>query len=76
MTVIIIDPGNVVLCDLCNEDYTSRDDVGGFVFQSKAVCPECAPKMLEDIKEYGEEHFIRGRCDGRSFADWIREEYR
>ncbi len=71
--IIKIDPGDTVLCDLCNKDYTNSDESGGFLFQSKAVCPECAPRFLAGVKKYGEEMFIKGYCPpDMSFADWIR----
>lgn len=73
MHVNKINPGRTVLCDLCNEDYTDSDAIGGFLFQSKAVCPKCAPKFMEDIKKHGEEKFIRAVCPSPiPFADWIR----
>ena len=67
-----IECGDQVLCDFCNEDWTGREESGGFLFQSKAVCPTCAPKSLASIKGYGEEQFIRGWCPkDLSFADWV-----
>ena len=72
-TVITVDVGDNVFCDYCSEDYTNRPDKGGFLFQSKAICPECAKEALVSIKGYNEEHFIRGTCpDDMSFVDWIR----
>ena len=35
--------GETVVCDDCNGDYTNRADSGGFIFESKAICPTCAP---------------------------------
>ena len=73
MKVFKLEPGNTVVCDWCSEDWTDRSESGGFLFQSKATCPTCAPGMMKKIKSYGEEHFIRGECpDGVSFADWVR----
>lgn len=54
--------GNIVLCDLCNKDYTFSNDIGGFIFGSNGVCPSCAPKMLKSVIKYDEEHAIRSHC--------------
>jgi hypothetical protein len=45
------DIGNTVVCDLCDENYTNSDAVGGFVFESKGVCPKCA--SMAEIVGYG-----------------------
>ncbi len=61
-----------VLCDLCYKDYTDREECGGFLFQSKAVCPECSTEFRKEVEHYGEEGFIRGACpEGKSFRDWV-----
>jgi hydrogenase maturation factor HypF (carbamoyltransferase family) len=66
--------GDIVLCDFCNDDYTVSDDTGGLIFGSKAVCPNCTPKLSADAKRYNEEHFIKARCKpDQSFADFVRE---
>jgi hypothetical protein len=65
--------GRAVVCDLCDGDWTDRPESGGFLFQSKGVCPDCAPKFMADLIRYSEQNFIRGECPkGQSFADWIR----
>lgn len=70
--ITIEDVGNSVICDFCGEDWTGRPETGGFLFQSKAVCPDCAKRMLPNIKQYNEEHFIRARCpEGASFYNWV-----
>lgn len=70
---IIIDPGNVVLCDFCDEDYTESDETGGFLFGRKAVCPHCAGKTMASIRRYKEEEYVAGVCpESMPFADWIR----
>lgn len=75
--IIEIDPGDAVLCDLCGEDYTARSDSGGFLFLSSGICPNCAPEFEKNIQEENEEKYIRKRCpEGKSFADWIRDEIR
>jgi len=72
-TVIHLDPGNTVLCDFCNKDYTTSDESGGILFGSKATCPDCTPRILEGAKKYGEEHYINATCPAEmSFADWVR----
>ena len=69
----IIWVGRQVYCDLCNEDYTDLDLQGGFLFGSHAVCPACAPRLLREIYECGEERFIKASCPaGMAFADWVR----
>ena len=76
-TVINIDPGDCVLCDLCNADYTDSSESGGFMFQSKACCPKCAPDFEKSAEGYGEAHMIGSRCPaGVSFADWVRQSCR
>jgi hypothetical protein len=77
MTQEVIELGDRVVCDDCDEDFTTRKDKGGILFQSKAICPVCAPTWEENAREYGEESFIRGRCpDGIAFADWVRDDLR
>ena len=68
---IVIDPGNVVVCDFCSEDYTDSDEQGGILYGSYAVCPTCAPKMK------GRKGRLKATCpEGKSFADWVREDLR
>ena len=68
----VIDAGNSVCCDFCGKEYEGSDTSGGFLFVSRAVCPECAPKLEADAKLYGETHLIRSRCpEGVSFHDWV-----
>ena len=75
--VITLDPGNVVLCDGCNHEYTDSEVSGGILFGSYAYGPCCAPRMEEGAKKYNEEYNIKGRCpEGKSFADWVREDLR
>lgn len=71
------DVGPLVMCDLCGKDYTRSEETGGFLFQSKAVCPDCAPRFEKSAKNYNEEHLIKARCPKNlSFADWIRNDVR
>jgi hypothetical protein len=69
----VIPLGSTVLCDACDADLTSDTRSGGYLFGSYGYGPCCAERVLESIRGYGEEHFIRARCpEGVSFADWIR----
>jgi hypothetical protein len=66
--------GRNVVCDICDADWTDRTETGGFLFQSKAVCPDCAPAFMASIESYGEQRYIKGHCTpGMAFADWVRE---
>ncbi len=72
MSVQQIEFGNRVVCDLCNAEWTGKPESGGFLFGSKAVCPTCAPSFEKQVKQCGEEHYIRARCvPGMSFYDWV-----
>ena len=69
-----IDIGEIVICDVCDRDYTDLHDEGGFIFSSIAYCPACAASWLPRIRQYGEERFIRAHCpSGVSFADFARD---
>ena len=71
--VITVNPGNHVLCDFCNEDFTNSDESGGLLFGSKAVCPKCAPGSEASAAKYNELSHIKARCpEGVTFADWVR----
>jgi hydrogenase maturation factor HypF (carbamoyltransferase family) len=70
--VIEVDPGNVVVCDFCNKDYTNSTETGGFLFLSNAVCPDCAPRFEESAKKYNEEKYIVDRAKPKeSFRDFV-----
>lgn len=70
--VEIMDIGDQVICDICNEDYTHNNiDQGGILFGSKAVCPKCTPKLEDSAKKYNEEDYITDRCPARmTFREW------
>lgn len=56
----VIDCGTTVLCDLCNKEWTEdMTEGGGFLFGSKAVCPDCAPRLRRDAVKYGELEYLR-----------------
>lgn len=70
--VYTIKPGLKVLCDLCNEDYTNSDLVGGILFSGKAVCPKCAPDFIRMVKRYKEQRFIKSQAkEGETFKDFV-----
>jgi hypothetical protein len=73
LTVINIDAGDTVLCDICDEDYTNDNKtIGGFLFSGKAVCPKCAPRVMESIKKYGEERFIKAIAnENETFRNFV-----
>ena len=74
MTTEVFDLGDRVACDWCNKDWTNDNTSGGFLFGSKATCPDCAPGFYAKVKKSGELHFIRATCPtGMSFADWVRK---
>ena len=65
--------GDIVACDDCGVDFTNRPDSGGFIFQSKAICPACARRWRRLIALYGEQHCIRAVCpEGQTFAAFVR----
>lgn len=73
MTVTIEkrDIGPEVICDFCGDNYTGRKDPGGLLFESKAACPGCAPRIEANAMKDGELRFIRARCpDNVPFAEW------
>jgi hydrogenase maturation factor HypF (carbamoyltransferase family) len=72
-TVINVDPEDTVMCDFCDEDYTNDNKTtGGFLFSGKAVCPKCAPRMMQSIKKYNEERFIKAIAnEGETFKDFV-----
>lgn len=73
MEVIEIEMGQRVLCDFCGDDWSDSRQSGGLLFQSKATCPTCEPKIRKSAVEYGEEQFIRAVCPpDLSFAEWVR----
>lgn len=66
--------GDTVVCDVCSKDWTESDVSGGFIFGSYAYCPDCADRLIDHIRDCGEDHLIRAFCpEGKSFADFVRE---
>lgn len=68
---IRVDPGRVVRCDFCNDDYTDAVTQGGLLFGTYAVCPECSERIPPNGRN------VKAHCpEGKSFADWVREDLR
>lgn len=66
------DIGDHVECDWCGTDFTNSTETGGLLFQSKATCSHCMPRIEESAKMYGEQQFIRARCpEGMTFKAWV-----
>jgi hypothetical protein len=65
----IIDIGEMVLCDLCNADYTDSEDEGGILMGTYSICPTCAPGIIRDAERTGEP-FVRCPAQTR-FKDWV-----
>lgn len=42
--------GHLVVCDLCDEDHTDSDTVGGAIMGSKAICPKCMEKYAKELR--------------------------
>lgn len=65
-------PEGVVVCDICNDNHTKKDEEGGILFGSKAICPTCTARMMPDIKAYHEEEYIVAECPkGTSFRQFV-----
>lgn len=69
---IVLDVGDHVYCDACNKDYIEDEAKGGFLFGSKAICPDCAPSWEHSAKTYNETKYIVARpTDDESFRDFV-----
>lgn len=70
VTVMKLEPGRRVYCDLCCREFTDSNESGGFFgLGTKAV----GPQAVHD----GEEQHIKAMCPtGISFADWVRSDLR
>lgn len=73
-----IDIGEMVLCDLCNTDFSEGKEAagerGGFIYLSKGVCPRCAPDFYKLIKQYDEQEHIKALCPTtKTFREFILE---
>jgi hydrogenase maturation factor HypF (carbamoyltransferase family) len=75
--IITIDMGDMVVCDICNKDYTNRTDSGGVYFSGKAICPKCTPRFIDLATKHDELHLMTAWCPKElSFAEWVRKELR
>ncbi len=75
-TGLPVDVGRLVACDSCDTDFTDSPDSGGFIFESKGICPKCGPRYRQMAEQHGEwtERFVKAECPpGQSFADFVRE---
>lgn len=72
LKVYTLDLGDKVLCDLCNKDYSNKQQTGGFLFNRSAVCPECAPKFIEIIDQHNERSMITAKpLPGEPFCQFV-----
>ena len=73
MEKTVIDFGDTVLCDICNEDYTNSNESGGCLFDNNAVCPKCINGgFIDSVKQYNEEDHIKSYCsNGMPFKDYV-----
>jgi hypothetical protein len=72
MTITVTDIGDHVECDFSSKDFTGSDATGGFLFESKGVCPECSDGLMATIKKYHEEKYIRAVAKpNETFRDFI-----
>jgi len=73
VNIIHVEPGRLVLCDWCDQDFTESQQTGGFMFSNYATGPCCAARIERNATRSGEAHLIRSRCpDGVPFGDWVR----
>ena len=42
---IVVDCGDDVICDFCNDDYTESEKTGGCAIGSYSICPKCSKKL-------------------------------
>ena len=69
MKPIQINPDDIVVCDVCAEDWTERRGTGGGIVDGSAVCPQCWQRL--DLETHSG---VQGRCTvGMDWKDWIRE---
>lgn len=66
----VLDMGRTVVCDAaCAQDFTDSPAVGGILFRTWAVCPDCAPRF----EASDEADQIRERArPGETFGDFVR----
>jgi len=68
------DIGDHVECDFCSRHFDAKPaaaEIGGIVFETKAACPDCAPRIEDSARRYHETKFIRARARaGETFRDF------
>lgn len=62
----------IVICDLCGEDFTHSNEKGGLLFNSTAVCPRCESEFRKTIAMYKEESYIRGEAKNETFCNFVK----
>jgi hypothetical protein len=62
-------PRRVVICDICNRDYSDSPTSGGYFTGSWAICPVCAQKESHRPRKHKGDIICP---PGISFADFIR----
>ena len=61
--------GDVVLCDWCKGNFTTRGDVGGIIWRGKAICPSCVEQCEVHIPPFGR---ASRPSEQEPFADFVR----
>lgn len=74
-SIIHVDVGDQVICDICDKDWTDSPVSGGYLFGSYGVCPDCATgDFNKNVERHKEQNHIRAYCPAdMSHANWIRE---
>lgn len=64
---------DLVVCDVCGDDYTDSPEKGGMIFSSSAYCRRCTTNAMPNIIRWSEQNYIRAMCpEGVTFADFVR----
>jgi len=67
-----IDVGNIVVCDVCDGDYTDSEECGGVLFGTYSYCPKCERELMPRICGTSEQANIRGKArPGESFKNFV-----
>ena len=62
----------IVICDICNDDYTDSKEEGGFLFGSYAYCPKCALTGMKSIIKHNEQNHVNDVARaGETFKDFV-----
>lgn len=63
---------NMVVCDLCNEDHTNKDEIGGMLLGSKGICPTCTKRMMPNLEKDDEANYVKDIAkEEESFRQFI-----